>query len=235
MTNSYFFFLTKNHPLFKEVKNLFPKNQINILDQSTSISELKFALPLVEDSNCTLIDLTLFLDGTKKKEFLQKLDTQFSIPIISDLSCYDGESLLKKIPFLLGAMASSFPSPKKAMEFYASNILIKDIIFNLGNLFNLSPIEVTTPGFGFIYPRTLSLIINEAYFALEEHLATQEDIDCAMKFGVNYPLGPFEWAQTIGLDKIYILLNELLENTGQNRYRPSQHLYEEVKKSFSLH
>ena len=234
MTDSYFFFLTKNHPLFKEVKNLFPKNQIHIVDQATSIAEFKVAPPLMKDSSCTLIDLTLFWDGTKKTEFLQKLDTQFSIPIISDLSCYDGETLLKKIPSLLGAIASSFPSPRKSMEFYSSNILIKDIIFNLGNIFNLSPIEVTTPGFGFIYPRTLSLIINEAYFALEEHLATQEDIDCAMKFGVNYPLGPFEWADTIGLDKIYILLNELLEKTGQTRYKPSQHLYKEAKKYLSL-
>ena len=42
-----------------------------------------------------------------------------------------------------------------------------------------------------------------------------------MKFGVNYPLGPFEWAKKTSLFPVYLLLNELFEITKEPRYRPS--------------
>ena len=50
---------------------------------------------------------------------------------------------------------------------------------------------------GFVTPRVVSAIINEAYFALEEGVSTKEEINTAMKLGTNYPYGPFEWAAII--------------------------------------
>ena len=55
---------------------------------------------------------------------------------------------------------------------------------------------------GFISPRIVSMIINEAYFTLEENVSTKEEIDIAMKLGTNYPYGPFEWSKKIGLKKL---------------------------------
>ena len=55
---------------------------------------------------------------------------------------------------------------------------------------------------GFISSRIVSMIINEAYFALEENVSTKEEIDIAMKLGTNYPYGPFEWSKKIGLKNI---------------------------------
>ncbi|MBK8712496.1 MAG: hypothetical protein IPL97_11580 [Niastella sp.] len=62
---------------------------------------------------------------------------------------------------------------------------------------------------GFISPGIISLIINEAYFALEEKVSSKKEIDIAMKLGTNYPYGPFEWAEKIGLKNIYDLLKTL--------------------------
>ena len=45
---------------------------------------------------------------------------------------------------------------------------------------------------GFISARVVSMIINEAYFALEEEVSSKEEIDTAMKLGTNYPYGPFD-------------------------------------------
>jgi 3-hydroxyacyl-CoA dehydrogenase len=45
------------------------------------------------------------------------------------------------------------------------------------------------------------MIINEAYFALEDNVSTKAETDIAMKLGTNYPYGPFEWGQLIGLKK----------------------------------
>jgi len=62
---------------------------------------------------------------------------------------------------------------------------------------------------GFVAPRVVSMIINEAYLALEEGVSTREAIDTAMKLGTNYPYGPFEWAKTIGPMRIFTLLKTL--------------------------
>jgi 3-hydroxybutyryl-CoA dehydrogenase len=72
---------------------------------------------------------------------------------------------------------------------------------------------------GFVTPRIVASIINEAFFTLEEKVSTEEEIDIAMKLGTNYPYGPFEWGKKIGLQKVYFLLNEL--SRQHNRYQPS--------------
>lgn len=62
---------------------------------------------------------------------------------------------------------------------------------------------------GLVSARIISMIINEAYFALGENVSTKDEIDLAMKLGTNYPIGPFEWSKKIGLNKIYGLLEKL--------------------------
>ena len=62
---------------------------------------------------------------------------------------------------------------------------------------------------GMITPRVLAAIVNEAYYTWGAGVSTREEIDTAMKLGTNYPLGPFEWGQAIGLNHISALLKEL--------------------------
>ncbi len=80
---------------------------------------------------------------------------------------------------------------------------------------------------GFISPRIVSMIINEAWFALEENVSSKVEIDIAMKLGTNYPYGPFEWAKKIGLENIINLLTELSKN--ENRYEPAILLLREAE------
>ena len=79
---------------------------------------------------------------------------------------------------------------------------------------------------GFISPRIVSMIINEAYFTLEENVSTKEEIDIAMKLGTNYPYGPFEWSKIIGLKNIAGLLTELF--ITEKRYQPATLLLKEA-------
>ena len=74
---------------------------------------------------------------------------------------------------------------------------------------------------GLTFPRVLSLIINEAARSLEEGVATAEEIDIAMRLGVNYPQGPLRWADQIGLDEVLAVLEGLQRETGDDRYRPA--------------
>ena len=74
---------------------------------------------------------------------------------------------------------------------------------------------------GLIFPRILSLIVNEAARSLEEGVAEAEEIDVAMRLGVNYPQGPLRWGDQVGLDEVLAVLEGLQRETGEDRYRPA--------------
>ena len=75
---------------------------------------------------------------------------------------------------------------------------------------------------GMVTPRIIFMIINEAYFTVQEGTAGKADIDQGMKLGTNYPYGPFEWSDRIGLQHVYELLEAVYEDTKMNvtRYVP---------------
>jgi 3-hydroxybutyryl-CoA dehydrogenase len=72
---------------------------------------------------------------------------------------------------------------------------------------------------GMVTPRVVCMIINEAFYTLQEGTATKEDIDTGMKLGTAYPFGPFEWAERIGIVNVYEILRALYQDTGEGRYK----------------
>lgn len=72
---------------------------------------------------------------------------------------------------------------------------------------------------GLVTPRIVCMIINEAYFTVQEGTATRQDIDMAMKLGTNYPYGPFEWCKRIGIRHVYEVLQAVQEDTKDERYK----------------
>ena len=81
--------------------------------------------------------------------------------------------------------------------------------------------ELVQDSAGLVLPRILSLIINEAVWALSEGLATREGIDLAMKLGTHYPYGPLEWGDRIGLDLVEQILDAIGREQNEDRYRPA--------------
>ena len=72
---------------------------------------------------------------------------------------------------------------------------------------------------GLVLPRVVCSLVNEAFFAVMEGIASPEDIDTAMKLGTNYPLGPIEWGNKIGLLYVVSILDAIHRDTGEDRYR----------------
>jgi 3-hydroxybutyryl-CoA dehydrogenase len=72
---------------------------------------------------------------------------------------------------------------------------------------------------GMVSPRIVLMIINEAFYTLQEGTATAEDIDESMKLGTNYPYGPFEWCDRIGIENVYETLEALYADTHDERYK----------------
>lgn len=163
------------------------------------------------------IDL-LFEKDEKRIELLKKLK---------------GLVIISSVAFTLGETHSSFVRINGWPGFLNSAVIeasssredLKNRTQDVFKAFNKT-MEWLPDDPGFITPRVISMIINEAYFALEEGVSTKEDIDTAMKLGTAYPYGPFEWGEKIGLKNIVELLTRLSKEKSQ--YKPAALLVQEA-------
>ena len=81
---------------------------------------------------------------------------------------------------------------------------------------------------GFITSRINAMIGNEAFYMLQEGIASAEDIDKALKLGLNHPMGPFELVDLVGLDTRLHILEYLHRSLGE-KFRPAPLLVQHVK------
>jgi 3-hydroxybutyryl-CoA dehydrogenase len=172
---------------------------------------------LAKDAGC-IIDL-LYNSGEERINSLK--DTNVSIIIINEV-CHP----LRELPANF-IRINGWPTFLKRgiMEASTANEVIKPDVEKIFSFFGKTVSWVPDVP-GFVAARIISMIINEAYFTLEEKVSTKEEIDIAMKLGTNYPYGPFEWSQKIGLEKIYSLLE--IMGRENNRYSPANLLTKEA-------
>lgn len=79
--------------------------------------------------------------------------------------------------------------------------------------------EIVQDRVGLVSARIICQLINEAAFTLGEDVARPDDIDTAMKLGVSYPHGPFDWADRIGVLNVEAILRALQREYQEERYR----------------
>jgi 3-hydroxybutyryl-CoA dehydrogenase len=85
---------------------------------------------------------------------------------------------------------------------------------------------------GFVSNRIVCPMINEAIYALEEGIASKEDIDTVMKLGMNHPMGPLELADFVGLDVVLDVLEVLYREFQDSKYRASPLLRKMVRAGY---
>ena len=164
----------------------------------------------------------------KKRAVLQRLDASLPVSGIIIASCLRLSTTLMaswlKKPERVVGFATFYPLKERRLIELAPGLRTLDksieqteqLFKNIGK----ETIRVKDAP-GLTFPRILSLIINEAARSLEEGVATAEEIDVAMRLGVNYPQGPLRWADQIGLDEVLAVLEGLRRETGDDRYRPA--------------
>jgi 3-hydroxybutyryl-CoA dehydrogenase len=164
--------------------------------------------------------IDLLFDNTKKRiELLKKFSSQ---PVIVNSVIDTLEEI--NAPFIrINAWPGFLKRP--VVEASCNSKTLKEkaerVFSGLGKKTEWVPDEP-----GFITARVIAMIVNEAWFALEEGISTKEEIDTAMKLGTNYPYGPFEWGSQIGLKNIYSLLDKF--NKTNSRYRPAELMKKQV-------
>jgi 3-hydroxybutyryl-CoA dehydrogenase len=83
-----------------------------------------------------------------------------------------------------------------------------------------SPVEVKKDSPGFITNRVYMPMFNEAVWTVYEGVATVEDVDQAMRDGFNFPMGPLQLGDFVGLDTMLHILEDLNEQCGGNKFIP---------------
>lgn len=196
-------------------------------------AELKQKLPAadvteIQDTDFPQIDLSGF-------------DVIFDLSVDEQASTLKYYAPLKNIPVFVGAVKKQLAA---AANLYGREILCTLIGINdLPTFINRSLAEVSLLNktdesvldqtmqklgweyklvedrVGMVTPRIIMMIINEACYTLQEGTASMQDIDTSMKLGTNYPFGPFEWADRIGIEHVYETLKAIYDDTHDERYK----------------
>lgn len=203
------------------------KNVFIIGDNDALISELKTFLSSKCQFSASPTDAEIVIEVTNYDKELKFNNLKYLEDNISDNTLIISSSLcipltaqlrgVKNFNRLFGAGLYPTFSQVKGIECTKTNLSSQDYINSINDLFeNTFWVEDRA---GMINLRIVSLIINEAYLVLQEHTANENDIDTAMKLGTNYPFGPIEWSQRIGLDVVYNILQSMHNEYGDDRYR----------------
>ena len=171
---------------------------------------------------------TFAQDLERKRGILEKLDdflSPESLILTSCLACAvtDLSAPLKRPQRVIG-FATFYPIKDRKLIELAAGLRTADSAAQKAEEFFKSLGKETArvkDAAGLTFPRILSLIVNEAARALDEGVADADEIDVAMRLGVNYPQGPLKWADQIGLDEVLAVLEGLQRETGDDRYRPA--------------
>jgi 3-hydroxybutyryl-CoA dehydrogenase len=204
------FLIGDNEPLMKELSELL-KSKYEIADELDETVEIVFELTNFNKE--IKFNILNFIDEKNSKAVL-----------ISSSLCITALEQAVNSDFperLVGAGLYQTFSKVKGIELAKTKFTSDENFDKAKKIFENLEKEVftVTDRVGMISMRIISLIINEAYLVFQEGTSNKVDIDIAMKLGTNYPYGPIDWSEKIGIELIYNILRSMHEEFGDDRYR----------------
>ena len=182
-----------------------------------------------------LVIETIDENETAKKQLYEELEVLCSEEVIfttntSSIGISKLASVTKRADKFLGMHFFNPPQVMNLIEIIGGNLtedkVIEDMTYLCRTLGKTPVFSRETPGF--IVNRLLWSFLNESYRLLELDVATKENIDTAVKLGLNHPMGPLELSDYIGLDVLLDFGNYIAEQLGEE-YSPSSLLRELVE------
>lgn len=206
-------------------------------DKITEITgRVSYTNELEEMSGCKLILEAVKEDkDVKANTFKQLVQVASDLQIIatntSTLSITELASVTNRPAQFIGLHFFNPPMTMKLVEVIrgelTSDETLQSTIKIIASLGKQPVVLPETPGF--VVNRLLFPMINEAVFLLSEGVADAKTIDSCMRMGANHPMGPLELADLIGLDVCLSILETLMEETGDGKYRPAPLLKKYVR------
>ena len=201
--------------------------KINQKKQDKIISLLTFSKELKSLENADIIIEAAVENAGVKEEIFCNLDKICSPHVIlsTNTSSVPITKLAKvtKRPEKVVGMHFMYPAQKmKLLEIIKTSATSDEtyqIVKNLALKMGKTPITATDSPC-FVTSRLIQTLINEAIFCLHEGISTREEIDTALKLGMNHPMGPLELADFIGLDVVLSMQEALYKGFKEPKYRP---------------
>ena len=217
------FLIGDNQFLMTELSEIL-ESKYEIQDTLDENTEIVFELSNTgKDIKCKILN---FIDEKNSKATV--ISSSLCITVLE-------QAINSKYPErIIGASIYQSFSESKGMEIAGCKFTEEKHLNKCHEIFEVIGKEVTevTDRAGMVSMRIISMIINEAYLVLQEGTSNREDIDTAMKLGTNYPHGPIDWSEKIGLDLIYNILFTMNEEFGDDRYRITPLLKEKYLETF---
>ena len=199
------------------------KGKMTEEDKEAILSRISGTTDMNLAADCDLVVEAAIENMKIKKEIFAELDAICKPETIlasntSSLSITEVASATKRPDKVIG-MHFFNPAPvMKLVEIIrgmATSQETFDAVKELSVAIGKEPVEVAEAP-GFVVNRILIPMINEAAFILQEGIASVEDIDTAMKFGANHPMGPLALGDLIGLDVCLAIMDVLYNETGDS-------------------
>lgn len=222
--------------LHKIMDRQVEKGRMTVEDQTRLFDSL---IPIQSIEECGTVDLVIEAIIEKmeaKKQLFQMLSNQpLGNPIFAtNTSSLSITELAARIPCSNRVIGMHFFNPAPLMKLVeivkgaqTSEDVVEKVIELIKNLGKQPVIVNEAPGFA--VNRILIPMINEAIGIFSEGVASAQDIDLAMQYGANHPMGPLALADLIGLDVVLNIMEVLQSETGEPKYRPHSLLKKMVR------
>lgn len=220
----------------KGLEKQVAKGKMTEEDREAILSRISGTTDMNLAADCDLVVEAAIENMKIKKEIFAELDGICKPEAIlasntSSLSITEVASATKRPDKVIG-MHFFNPAPIMKLVEIIKGIATSEETFNavkeLSVAIGKEPVEVAEAP-GFVVNRILIPMINEASFILQEGIASVEDIDTAMKYGANHPMGPLALGDLIGLDVCLAIMDVLFTETGDSKYRASSILRKYVR------
>jgi 3-hydroxybutyryl-CoA dehydrogenase len=207
---------------------LVEKGKIQAADRDATLGRIRPATSLDECAQADLAIEAIVESEAPKKEIFRKLDAMLRPEAIlaSNTSSISITALAAatRRPDRFVGMHFMNPPPVMQLIEIIRGLQTSDATYGtvvaLAKRFGKTTVT-SKDSPGFIVNRILIPLLNEACFALQEGLASPEDIDTAVKLGLNHPMGPLTLADFVGLDTCLFIAEVLHRELGDDKYRPA--------------
>ena len=214
--------------LIKSLDKRIAKGKLDEAGKEALLAKLTFTSDINVAADADLVIESAKEDLALKKELFAQLDAICKPECIlatntSSISITDIASATKRADKFIG-MHFFNPAPVMKLIEVIRGVNTSDetfdAVFALSEQVGKQPVKVEEAP-GFVVNRLLIPMINEGINLVENHIASVEDVDKAMKLGANHPMGPLELGDFIGLDVCLAIMDVLYDETNDPRYRAS--------------